>query len=236
MISFLKFLLTGVGLTLILMGVGAILLVTQVQKYATRSIEQALADVYGAKVQVETISVLPLKRRIELRGFRLANPSGFKEGIAVEIDSINLDFDWWSVAKRLPVVREMVLKGTDIHYVYKLGKGTNIRVLAEEAETNASVSSGPRLVVEKLVCRDARVHFSTNLTPNKDIDLTMVNVEVSNLEDRNALSPGKIVSIFLRSIIKETLTLKGLLNPLIDKIRGKNKGEPKQRSRARRTC
>lgn len=228
MVSFLKFLLTGIGLALILVGVGTILLVTQVQKYATSSIEEALADVYGAKAHVESIGVLLLERRIELRGFSLANPEGFKEGIAVEIDRINLDLDWMSFVKRSPVVREMILEETDIRYIYKLGRGTNISVLAEEAESKTALAGGPRFIVEKLVCNNARVHFSTNLTPKADIDLTMVNIELSNLEDRDALTPAKTAAIFLRSIIKETLTLKGFLNPLIEKIKGSD-GEKTKR-------
>lgn len=219
MLSVLKFTMTGVGLVLIVIAIGAILFSTQVGKIGTRAVSSQLKEAFASEIEIGSVAVSPFRRAIEVRDFALLNPPDFKEGPAFTCKKLTVEFDLSTIFSDAPVIEELVIDGAEIHYRHEIGEGTNIGTLARLAEEKSAEDSSTAFVIKHLVCKNAKVSFSTNLIPKVHMGLDMVTVDLTDIHGAMAITNHETASIFLRSLIKETLTLKGLLKPLMRPLR-----------------
>ncbi len=217
--SFVKFALTSVGLVLILIGVIGIFVLTQAQDFLTKAVDELLTEAFGSSASVKSVSLSPGNRALVLHEFALANPEGFAPGDALRCARVELRLKPRTFLTDAPAIETMDIEGADIHYRYELGRGTNIAALARTL-SEKPVEDAPKFKVEKLRCRNAKVHFSANVIPGPDLALNVVTIRLENLENGAPVTTAQMTSIFLRSVLVETLTIKGLLSPVFAKIRG----------------
>ena len=217
--SFVKFALTSVGLVLILIGVIGVFVLTQAQDFLTSAVDEVLTEAFGSSASVKSVSLSPANRALVLHDFALANPEGFAPGDALRCERVQIRVRPRTFLTDTPVIETMDIEGADIHYRYELGRGTNIAAIAR-ALSKKPVEDAPTFKVEKLRCRDAKIHFSANFIPAPDLALKVVTIRLENLENGAPITTSQATSIFLRSVLKETLTIKGLLSPVFEKIRG----------------
>ncbi|MEK7794622.1 MAG: hypothetical protein AAB353_08835 [Candidatus Hydrogenedentota bacterium] len=213
----LKFGMTAVGLLLILIGVAAIVAYTQVDRFGYPLMADALSEAFGQDVSIVAIRFAPMRQSLIIEGMSVANPPAFKDGDAIQCDNVEVFLDPKTMFAQTPVIRKLQIEGADFYYRHELNDGINITQIMRNAE--AARENKRLFYVKELVAENAEVHFSTNLVPIGQVGLNVVNVHLKDLAEGNAIGAGKVVSVFLRSVIVETLTLKGLLNPLIAPLR-----------------
>lgn len=217
--SFVKFTLTSVGLVLILIGVIGIFVLTQAQDLLTSVVDDTLTEAFGSSASVKSVSLSPGNRALVLHGFALANPDGFAPGDALKCTRVELRVKPGTFLTGAPVIETMDIKGADIDFRYELGRGTNIAAIARTL-SEKPVEDAPAFKVEKLRCRDAKVHFGANVIPGPGLPLNVVTIRLDNLENGEPITVAQTTSIFLRSVLMETLSIKGLLSPVFAKVRG----------------
>lgn len=211
---------TALGLFLIALGIGGLVVFTQAEKFASRSLSEILTDSFLAKAEVEKISLSPTNKAVVLHNVSLKNPEGFKEGKALTSRRVIVRFDPLSLLTRSPVIDQMTFIETEIFYRYELTEGTNIGRLQRQFERHAEMNSQPiEFVIENIRCRDADVKFSTNLIPKAQMDMSVLSVELNDINDENPVSMSRAASIFLKGVMHETLTLNGLLDPVVKVLR-----------------
>lgn len=213
----LKFGMTAVGLLLILIGVAAIVAYTQVDRFGYPLMADVLSEAFGQDVSIGAIRLAPMRQSLIIEDMSVSNPPAFKDGDAIQCDKVEVFLDPKTMFAQTPVLRKLQIEGADFYYRHELNDGINITQIMQNAE--AARENKRRFYVKELVAENAEVHFSTNLVPIGQVGLNVVNVRLKDLADGDAIGAGKIVSVFLRSVIVETLTLKGLLNPLIAPLR-----------------
>ena len=216
----LKFGFTALGLFLIALGIGGLVVYTQAEKFASRSLSEILTNSFAAEAHVEKISIAPTKKALILHNLSLKNPPNFKEGDAFTSRRVILRMDPFSLLTRNPVIDQATFMDSEVHYRYELAQGTNIGNLARKLENFAELDPTPiRFVVNKVRCRDANVTFSTNLIPKSQMDMSVMSVELDEINGNKPVSTSKAASIFLKGIMRETLTLNGLLDPIVNQLR-----------------
>lgn len=220
----LKFGLTALGLFLIALGIGGMVVYTQAEKFASRSLSEILTESFAADARVEKISIAPTQKALILHNFELKNPTGFKEGDAFKSRRVILRMDPFSLLSRTPVIEQATFLDSEVQYRYELAEGTNIGTLARRLENFSEVDPTPvKFVVNNVRCRDAKVSMSTNLLPKAEMDMDLMTVELNDLNGRKPVTASKGVSIFLKGIMRETMTLNGLLDPIVDVLRKESK-------------
>jgi len=217
--SFVKFALTSVGLVLILMGVIGILVLTQAQNLLTKSVDEVLTEAFGSSASIKGVSVSPADRTLVLHQFTLSNPQGFSPGDALRCERVKLRLKLPSLLTKSPIIETMDIEGADIIYRYELGRGTNIAALARSLPKTEN-DDARTFKIEKLRCRGAKLHMSANFIPGPDLTLNVITIRLENLENGAPITTAQATSIFMRSVLVETLTVKGLLSPVFNKIRG----------------
>ncbi len=217
--SFVKIALTSVGLVLILIGVVGILVLTQAQNLLTKSVDDVLTEAFGSSATVKGVSLSPANRTLVLHEFALANPGAFSSGDALRCARVEVRMKPRTMLTKSPVIETLDIKGADINYRYELGRGTNIAAIARSLSKSRG-NDARTFKVEKLRCRDAKLHMSANFIPGPDLALNVVTIRLENLQNGAPITTAQGTSIFLRSVLAETLSIKGLLSPVFNKIRG----------------
>ena len=227
--SVLKFGFTALGLFLILIGIGGIVVYTQAERFASRSIAEILSSTFESQASIESISIAPTKKALILHNVTLKNPMKFKEGDAFTSERVIVRIAPFSLLGSSPVIEQLTFLDAVILYRYEAFQGTNIGALAKQFETISAVDSAtPQFIIQNVKCIDTKVEFSTNLIPKANVDLNLVTIELNDLEDKEPINAAKASSIILRSLIKETLTLKGLLGPFVKQLRKESGDELEQ--------
>ncbi len=211
-----KFVLTGIGLVLILIGVAALLVFTQAQDFLSHNVGGIMSEAFGTTAEVGGVRISVRRRAIVLQKFRLANPPGFEKGDALTCDQVYATLSPKSLISREPVVELLDLQGAHIYSQHERGKGTNLGVLSKQlAEAPGRLS----FKVETLRCADGKLHVSTSLIPGASVPINMSKIEIHNLDSGKPVNAAKSTAIFLRTVLTDTLTLKGLGTSIIDSIK-----------------
>ncbi len=207
----LKLVMTGTGLVLIGAAIAAIVLLPNLEPLVRHRLEATLEKVFESDVAIHRISVSPLKQCVDLAGFRIDNPPGFKSGTAFECRRVRLEFDPTTLFAESPVIRSTNIEDAHIYYRYEAGEGVNISKLSDKAELYLALDDAPSFVMHEVICEDAEVHFSTNLIPKSRIGLRLIDVHLDDLHGDRAISAPKAAGIILRSIAREAITLRGMI-------------------------
>ena len=217
MLPFIKYTVVMIGLMLMFLGVGSFLLSTYIEQVTMNTIEESLSATFGAPVTVRSVSISPINRSLELKGFALSNPPGFDHDLpALRCEKITLMFNPKTLLTDSPVIRQVHFEKADVYYRHRIGKGTNIKRLSDQASLSAATSgpdSYPRLIVEEVHCSRAKVHFSTNVISKGSAGVNLVDVHLQGLQGNSSNNTRYAAAIFLRSLAREITTLNGVLRP-----------------------
>jgi hypothetical protein len=234
--SCLKIIIAAIGLVLILVAIGALLAATQIEKAAKTGIEGTLSHVFMTDVTVESVELSALGQSLDIRGLHVKNPATFKTAAAMEFKRVLVEVDGKTLFSRTPTIKRVLIKEPIMHLRYELAEGTNLGMLAKHAGRLAEAEDsqdetpekpakeeepGARIGfrVEELRCEGAKVALSTNLIPLSGVELDVADFTLNNLSKDRPVTTAETCAIFIRSLLRETLSVKGLLRPVADRIR-----------------
>jgi len=224
----LKTVLITVGAILILAAVAALLLMTRGETYATDLVAGALTRAAKTEVRIDSVSLAPLRQTLTVEGLTLMNPPTFKAKPAIEVERLALQVDLRTLFSRSPRIERVVVDGAHVHIRYKLAKGTNLAALAALADEagQAGEAGGKErsFTIDEFTCENAKVSLSANLIPASSVSFALPPFSLSGDVGNRPLTTGEVTALFLRTILHETLTVKGLLRPVAKLIRGEVRG------------
>lgn len=220
MVRLLRGILSGLGVVLIGMGVGAVLAKPAVEELVRNSLEAELSAAFGVPVTASAVRVSLLRRAVRIESMVVSNPGQFRDEPAFTCDQVLVKIHPVSLLTRRPRIHRVEVRGATVNYRYKLGTGTNIAVLTDALEAYAAAHPHDRAYkVAVMEARGAKVHFSTNLVPLASVGMRVVNVREENVEGLGSASNIQLARVLLLSIIKEAVTLKGLTDPLLRELK-----------------
>ncbi len=220
--SFFKFVLTGIGLVLILIGVGALLIFTQAHDFFSARIGDVMSEAFGAKADISGMRVSVRRHALVLKDFTLANPPGYPEENALTCAQVYVVISPKTLISREPVVELLDLQGATVRVHHKLGTGSNLGVLAQ---TLAAAEGRVSFKVETLRCVDGRIYLSSSLIPGAEMPYPLSKVEIKNLDSGQPVNAAKSTAIFLRTVLTDVVTLKGVGASIIDALKGESSGD-----------
>lgn len=221
-----RFLVTSVGLILIVMALGVILAGTQAGPVANAAIAHALGYVYQTDVTIDRVAFVPREKAMRIEGLTIHNPPPFKEGPAIQIGELAVHVDPATLFSAKPIVREVVMRQAKFYLRYEAGHGTNFGELDENArrfKAKGKSPSGPLVASREYVIKSFRsekavLELSAGFVPGPSLKLELAPFTLEDLSSNQPVSTTQLGSLFIRSVLRESLTLRGLIKPVADKI------------------
>ncbi len=228
----LKILLTTVGLILILPAVALLLALAQANTYARAPLERLFSHAAGTAVTIQSVGVVPFRPILRFEKIAIMNPPSLPAKPAVEIDKLDIEFDPYSFFSRTPTIRAATVDGATVHLRYSVGDGTNIGELTRATSTGeeavlpadgegdtpqpsaADGQSRWRFVVDSFECKNVKVELSANVLPVAEAGFEIAPFSLSEDVTGRPMTTRQVTAIFLKTLLRETLTLKGLLKPV----------------------
>ena len=214
--TLIKLILIPIGVILILIGLGAALLAVQGGPMLKEDVEEALSGAFGTKFTIESVRVTPFPGVLEITGLAVINAEPFKAKEAIRFGRIVIDFKPRTLLSRTPTISCITFDETEVYLRYKVTKGTNLTHLATRAvqrSEEAKGDEGRRFIIEEVRCDGAKLKFSGMLSPLAPANMEVAPFSFENPSDE-PVTTGQVTAIFMRSLLMEVVTLKGLLRPV----------------------
>ncbi len=214
----LKFIATSIGLLLIAVAVGGLALSARGSGLLKGPVAGRLERVFQGEVDFARLRPAALARGLAIEDLVVHNPPGFKDAAAISCERVLVQPDFTTLFSEHPTFRRVFVEGLRVDLRYKPGEGTNLGQLAKNAARRAEIlaeTPGARcIVVDKLEVGRAKIKVAG--TP---LALTVPAFGVEHLSEGQPLPAPKLVVLGLRTLVLETVTLKGLLRPVIDLLK-----------------
>ncbi|MCP4645134.1 MAG: hypothetical protein GY851_32130 [bacterium] len=215
-----------IGLVLIVIGVGAILIATQVERTVKASLEKSLTYVYQTPVVIDEVQVSVLDGSVTALGLTVANPPGFVEAPAMRFGRVIVRFDMPSLLSSSPTIEEIRLEELKVNLRYELREGTNLGQLAKNADRlhNTESKDTPRgakrsFVVKEVRVEEARIDLSANVLPLSSIEMKVSPFSLNEIDNDTPVRMSEMSVVFIRNLLTEGVTLKGALKPVGERLR-----------------
>lgn len=217
----LKFIMIAVGLALIGLTLAAIVFSIRFEDVLRAEAQDRLSHILGVDVTLESIRLAPVHKGVKIMGLTVENPPSFKQGSAVVCERVVIMPQLRSVFSRTPTIKKIVMEGTRVNLRYEVGEGTNLGHLSKQARNLAETQGGKtgwfgarQIRVREFTCSGAKMQIRSMLTAEVPISLNIAPFTIEELSEDTPVSPAKLSSIVLRSLVMEVITLKGLLRPV----------------------
>ncbi len=186
-------------------GAGAWLYVSP-RGLAGHPIERYGSGALQAGVRLERIGISPGDGTGSITGFTVRNPKGFRTPAAFQADSIKLALDPATLGKDVLVVRALSVASPRL--TYESGDaGSNFEVLLGNIQRHAGESAGeesrgPKLIVERLVVRNATLSYASALTAGKTVTIALPDVRLSGIgRIEGGLTPGRFAQAIVEAML-----------------------------------
>ncbi len=213
-----------VGFVLIAVAAAAIFITMRFEGVFRDQVEARISESLGVAAGIDHIRLAPARLGIELRGVRLKNPPEFKEDQAIECERILIQPDLRTVFSETIAINEIILNGLRINLRYRPGEGTNLGQISRQAAQHAEPASGAkaprrRVLVKEVKSSGGTFEARSNLSLGVPVSLHIEPFAIKSVGGGQPVSPAKLTSIVLRSLVMEAVTLKGLLRPVVELLR-----------------
>ncbi len=159
-----------------------------------------------------------------LKGFNMANPSGFKSDSAFKFGEVSVIVDTSTLNQDPIVIKEILINAPQV--TYEIGEGgSNIDKIRENVEAfQKSTSSGgggsdsggeegPNLIIENLYLRNGKVTVMASQFMDNTLDADLPEVHLTDIgKEEGGASPGEVASQTLDAVLGQVTSLVGRID------------------------
>jgi hypothetical protein len=228
----------GIGISaLIVIVVAAVI-------YVLSSLDSIVADAiqkYGSQVTQTPVSVSSLSIDLQagaagIQQLSIGNPDGFSAPNIFTLGGISTKLDVASIGKDPIVIEQVVINKPDVYYEINKAGESNIKALQKnitqatggggKTAADTSESSGPKVVIRKLVIEGGKIDARVAALGDKTHSAKLPRIQLNNIGEKSGGATGaEIASQITSAIIAETGPAIAKLG--LDKYVGKSLEEAK---------
>ncbi len=214
-----RFLIAGVVLLVVLIGVGAYLL-TNLDFIIKTAVEKVGSDVTQVDVRLNKVKIGLREGTGQLSGLFVGSPAGFDEDSVFELGDIRLVLDTASLTSDIIVIREIAIVDPVVTYELS-GKGSNVQALqnnvssgesAEEASGADEEAGGKKFVIDRLTIKGGQVNVSSTLS-KKTLKAKLADIELRDLgKKKGGMGATEFATLLINVLTKSAVNSVNLLN------------------------
>lgn len=164
--------------------------------------ERIASETLGVRVTINKMEISLQEKKVDVRGFEIGNPKGYKRASALTTDHIHIALG--DLSKELIEFKDISVKGTNV-FVEVSENGTNLNDIkknlsrkkpagkAEKAESSegGEAKKPVKVIIDRLVVGETKLEPSVTLT---DSSLVSITVPAMTLRDVGRKQNGVLAS------------------------------------------
>lgn len=186
---------------------------TKINEIVEEAIETVGSDTLQAAVNVDAVDIILLEGRGSVKGFSIANPTGFSNNNIISVGDVGLQIDIGSITKDVKVIKEVYIDSIVLRAEQKNITDTNIQALINNLKSSSNASttqatsadkksadSDVRLMIESLRIGDSSIDLETEKFGGRTISLP--GYTQNNIGDKTTgLTPEQISQAIMDSVL-----------------------------------
>lgn len=210
-----KKILIGLFIIILAIGGGAYYLLGDLNAIVKGQIEKHGTSALKTSVTVSDVNIKLLDGLGEIKGFSVANPTGFSTNSALGFDTVRLDIGTENITEMPIIIEEIMIDSVSTLYELNAQAKGNLNVLldqlssgnssdsarSEKDEEASSEKTDIRVVVKKLVIKDTKLALDLTALGDKKYDETLPTFSVSNIGGSKGLAPEELGQAIGKSLL-----------------------------------
>lgn len=189
-----KALLKIVGVLLLLVIIGVVVLVLNLDKGIKAAVETLGPKFTQSEVQLDKVSLSARSGEGSLRGLVVGNPSGFQSANAFSLGEIAIALDTETVASEVIIINSIRILQPEI--TYEMGKPmSNLQQLQKNVQQavgtssssaeSESAESSRKMIIRDLVFAGGKIHYSNPLLSDRTVELALPEIHLSGIGEKS---------------------------------------------------
>jgi uncharacterized protein involved in outer membrane biogenesis len=178
MLKGIKILLLGL---LLVIGAAFLAATFMIDSIVSSNIEQIGSNMTGTSVTVEGVSISPFSGSGTVEGFRVANPDGYSEAYALELEDFSIELEPFSLFSDEVVVNQITISGATVYVEQKLPENNIREIMNHLNSLPDSEASDTRLVIEYFVLENGSANLYTKVGGERSASVDFSKIELRDL-------------------------------------------------------
>lgn len=172
----------AIGGVIILIIVGFLIFTLTIDSMVKSGIEDIGSEMTGTPVTVDNVSISAFSGRGEIAGFRVANPDGYSQDYAFEVDNFTIELDVWSLFSDVIHVKDITITGPFVYVEQKMPEN-NLRTILNSINESASegTSSDTGLFIESFLMENGSADLYTEVGGERSARVEISQIELSDI-------------------------------------------------------
>lgn len=129
--------LGSIALVILLVVAAAYYLSSNLDPLVKKAIESYGSAITGTRVEVASVSISPRSGEGTIRGLKVANPPGFSDGTAFELEQFTVAIELASISGEPIIIRQVLVTGPKVNLEANTEGKTNMDVIGNHAKSSA---------------------------------------------------------------------------------------------------
>ncbi|MEX0661798.1 MAG: AsmA family protein [Balneolaceae bacterium] len=169
-----------IGLILVIL-IGFVALTLSIDSIVKSSIEDIGSEMTGTSVTVDGVSISPFSGQGTISGFRVANPDGYEEEHAVEIDGFSIELDVMSLFSDEIIIHDITVLSPRIYVEQQLPDNNIQEIINHINSIEANETTEAEMVIEHFLLEDGSVDLYTEVGGERSASVEIETVELNDL-------------------------------------------------------
>ncbi|MEX2457239.1 MAG: hypothetical protein WD381_07975 [Balneolaceae bacterium] len=169
-----------IGLILVIL-IGFVALTLSIDSIVKSSIEDIGSEMTGTLVTVDGVSISPFSGQGTISGFRVANPDGYEEEHAVEIDGFSIELDVMSLFSDEIIIHDITVLSPRIYVEQQLPDNNIQEIINHINSIEANETTEAEMVIEHFLLEDGSVDLYTEVGGERSASVEIETVELNDL-------------------------------------------------------
>ncbi|CAN5233118.1 hypothetical protein BH23BAC3_BH23BAC3_06900 [soil metagenome] len=161
--------------------VGFVVLTFTLDSIVKSNIEEIGTEMTGTRVTVESVSISPFSGRGTISGFRVANPEGFAQDYAVEMDEFSIELDIWTLFSDEIIIRDITILAPFIYVEQQLPENNIQTILQNINRMDSFEASDSEMIVEHFLLQNGTVDLYTEVGGERSARVAIETIELHDL-------------------------------------------------------
>ena len=232
-----KIVLGAVLVLFVTIGFGVYYLLSNLDGLVKGAIETYGSEATQTAVRVKDVNISLKDGYGAIIGLTVSNPAGFSAEQAFTLGEVSTEIDLKSLSEEVIVIEQITVRAPEVFYEINEAGKSNLDELRKNLSSGASgerdssastKESGaePKLIIRKIMFSDGNI-FARVVPLNKDYELELPKIEMTNLGGKNGATPTQIADQVVKILTDramDEIKKKGL-----DQYKAKLEGEVNKR-------
>jgi hypothetical protein len=166
---------------LLLIGAGFLTLTLTIDSIVSSSIEEIGSEMTGTAVTVDNVSISPFSGSGTIEGFRVANPDGYSQAHAVEIENFAIQLEPFTLFSSEIIINQITISDASVYVEQKLPENNIREIINHLNSLPEGEASDARLIIDLFVLENGSASLYTEVGGERSAQAEISRIELQDL-------------------------------------------------------